>query len=115
MSELPNVDFEQFRESWLSTVQEGQPSTRELGRRFAVKLVTQWLDASEQSVDFVLCDGSKDGGIDIALLDTGPDASNEETEVSGHTWYLVQSKYGSAFTGGVRKPSLVGSSCDGPG
>ena len=99
MAELPNVDFEQFRESWLSTVQEGQPSTRELGRRFAVKLVTQWLDASEQSVDFVLCDGSKDGGIDIALLDTGPDASNEETEVSGHTWYLVQSKYGSAFTG----------------
>jgi AIPR protein len=99
MAEQTGVDFEQFRESWLNSVQEDQPSTRELGRRFALKLVTQWVDASEQESDLVLCDGAGDGGIDIALLDTGPASSNDDPEESGHTWYLVQSKYGSAFAG----------------
>jgi hypothetical protein len=94
-----SVDFEQFRTSWLESVQEGSPSTRELGRRFALKLVTQWVDASEQASDVVLCDGAGDGGIDIALLDTGPDSSGDAQDESGHTWYLVQSKYGSAFAG----------------
>lgn len=94
-----HVDFEAFREAWLSSVREGNPSTRELGRRFAVKLVTQWADASEHSSDLVLCDGAGDGGIDVALLDTGPDSSSDAPEESGHTWYLVQSKYGSAFAG----------------
>ena len=46
-----------------------------------------------------MCDGAGDGGIDIALLDTGPDSSNDAPEESGHSWYLVQSKYGSAFAG----------------
>ena len=93
------VDFENFRGSWLGSVQDGQPSTLELGRRFAVNLVTQWIDSSEQGADLVLCDGTGDGGIDIALLDTGTDASNEDQEESGHIWYLGQSKYGSAFAG----------------
>jgi hypothetical protein len=93
------VAFEAFREAWLSSVREGDPSTRELGRRFAIKLVTQWTDASDHSSDLVFCDGAGDGGIDIAMLDTGPDSSNDAPEESGHTWYLVQSKYGSAFAG----------------
>jgi hypothetical protein len=96
--ESTEVGFEEFRSSWLESVQEGSPSTRELGRRFALKLVTQWTDASDQTADTVFCDGSGDGGIDIALLDTGADAANETVE-SGHTWYLVQSKYGTAFSG----------------
>ena len=99
MSDVAQVGFEDFREAWLASVREGNPSTRELGRRFAVKLVTQWIDASEYSSDLVLCDGSGDGGIDIALLDTGPDSSSDAPEESGHSWYLVQSKYGSAFAG----------------
>lgn len=99
MPEVGSVDFEQFRASWLESVTEGAPSPSELGRRFALKLVTQWIDASEQSSDFILCDGSGDGGIDIALLDTGPDESSDAPEESGHTWYLVQSKYGRAFNG----------------
>lgn len=99
MDEQTGVDFEAFRGSWLESVQEGKPSTLELGRRFALKLVTQWLDASDQGSDLVLCDGTADGGIDIALLDTGSDAGNEDQEESGHIWYLVQSKYGSAFAG----------------
>ena len=99
MSEFPTIGFDQFRQSWLEGVTEGTPWTVELGRRFALKLVTQWMDSSESTADFVLCDGAGDGGTDIALLDTGPDKSNDEAEESGHSWYLVQSKYGSAFKG----------------
>src|SRR4029453_15189179 len=66
---------------------------------FALKRVTQWLDISDTTADFVFCDGAGDGGIDVALLDTGPDESNDEAEESGHSWYLVQSKDGSAFAG----------------
>lgn len=98
MANAIDVGFEEFRSSWIESVVDGNPSTRELGRRFALKLVTQWADASDQTADIVLCDGSGDGGIDIALLDTGADSSNDSVE-SGHTWYLVQSKYGSAFAG----------------
>lgn len=93
------VDFEAFRTSWLQSVQAGSPSTVELGRRFALKLISQWLDASETTADLVYCDGSGDGGIDLAFLDEGPDSANDAAEESGHAWYLVQSKYGSAFAG----------------
>lgn len=99
MDEEPQVGFEDFREAWLADVRAGEPSTRDLGRRFAAKLVTQWIDASESASDIVLCDGAGDGGIDVALLDTGPDSSSDAPEESGHSWYLVQSKYGSAFAG----------------
>lgn len=100
MSEHSVISLDQFRQSWLEAVVAGAPSTVELGRRFALKLVTQWMDTSDSTSDLVFCDGAGDGGIDIALLDTGPDESNDESEGSGHTWYLVQSKYGSAFKGG---------------
>lgn len=96
------VEFGPFLEEWLVEVKDGNPSTLELGRRFAHKLITQWLDmdAEATSTDIVYCDGSGDGGIDIAYLDRGDDEESPEA-VSGHTWYLVQSKYGSAFHGNV--------------
>lgn len=96
---IASVDFEAFRNSWLEDVQAGSTSTVELGRRFALKLVSQWLDSSETTADFVYCDGSGDGGIDVAVLDVGMDASSDAPEESGDAWYLVQSKYGSAFAG----------------
>lgn len=99
MTDDSTIGFEEFRRSWLEDVQSGNPSTVELGRRFALKLVTQWLDTSETNADFIYCDGSSDGGIDVAMLDTGPDEVVDDSGVSGHTWYLVQSKYGSAFAG----------------
>jgi len=37
-----NVTFDQYRDEWLADVREGQPSTVELGRRFARKLFTAW-------------------------------------------------------------------------
>lgn len=99
MSDDTTIEFEAFRRSWLEDVQSGSPSMVELGRRFALKLVTQWLDTSEITADIIYCDGSGDGGIDVALLDTGPDEVTDDSGISGHTWYLVQSKYGSAFAG----------------
>lgn len=96
---VEQVDFEAFRASWLHDVQEGVPSTVEFGRRFALKIITQWLDASATTADLVYCDGSGDGGIDVAFLDEGPDSASDAPEESGHAWYLVQSKYGSAFAG----------------
>lgn len=94
-----DIAFEDYRASWLEDVSKGSPSTIELGRRFALKLITQWMEDSIESDNFIYCDGSRDGGIDLALLDTGPEETADETGVSGHTWYLVQSKYGSAFAG----------------
>ena len=73
----------------------------EKGQQFAYKLITQWLDVAEGDDDLILLDGAGDGGIDIAYLQR-PDLDEGEQEESpeeGHTWYLVQSKYGSSFKG----------------
>ena len=92
------VSFQSFSEEWLSDIREGNPSTLELGRRFAHKLITQWKDIDSASDDIVYCDGSGDGGIDVALLERlGGDS--EEPDSIGDSWYLVQSKYGTAFQG----------------
>lgn len=91
------VDFEAFRTEWLEDVIADNPSTVELGNRFARKLITQWLDVDESSDDIVYCDGSGDGGIDIAYLNRG-ESEDEGTE-EADTWYLIQSKYGKAFAG----------------
>ncbi len=90
------VDFDAFRKQWLEDVQADNPSTAELGRRFAHKLFTQWRDLGNASDDLVYCDGSDDGGIDLAYLERG-ETDNEN--VGGDTWYLVQSKFGSSFQG----------------
>jgi len=87
-----NDGFKEYCKVWLRDVNEGNPSTLELGRRFARKLVTQWLDIDEYSDDIIYCDGSKDGGIDVAYLEKG-DTSDEDSKKNGDTWYVVQSKY----------------------
>lgn len=94
------LSFEAFENEWLVDVREGTPNTAELGNRFSRKLVSQWLELAEDidsPDDIAYCDGSGDGGIDIAYLSRGDDA--EENSNAGDTWYLVQSKYGSAFVG----------------
>ena len=96
-----DVTFEQFCEEWLREFTEADLPPFEKGQRFAFKLVTQWLNVTEDDEDLVLCDGSGDGGIDVAYLhradldESGQDEQSEE----GHTWYLIQSKYGTAFQG----------------
>jgi hypothetical protein len=92
-----DLTLDAFEQEWLLDVTEGDPSTIELGRRFSHKLVSQWLNFEEDVEspdDIVYCDGTGDGGIDIAYLQRG-----DEDEEEGDTWYLIQSKYGSAFAG----------------
>ncbi|MGA2093494.1 MAG: AIPR family protein [Sedimentisphaerales bacterium] len=95
-----NLTFEAFEKEWLADIIAGNPSTIELGNRFSRKLVSQWLEFGEDIEspdDIAYCDGTGDGGIDIAYLQRGDDT--EENSNGGDTWYLVQSKYGSAFVG----------------
>lgn len=91
------MTFEDFKSEWLQDIISGNPSTVELGNRFSRKLITQWLDVEDDPVNLVFCDGSGDGGIDAAFLIKGDERENDEAD--GDTWYLVQSKYGRAFSG----------------
>ena len=94
------LSFDAFENEWLIDVQAGNPSTVALGNRFSRKIVTQWLEIGEDNGspdDILYCDGAGDGGIDIACLQRGDDS--DEATNGGDTWYLVQSKYGSAFSG----------------
>ena len=95
------VTFEEFREEWLSEFTEGDLSPFEKGQRFAYKLVSEWLSVTDDDEDLVLCDGTGDGGIDIAYLHHADidDSEQEGQSVEGDTWYLIQSKYGTAFQG----------------
>jgi hypothetical protein len=87
----------------MTDVRAGNPSTTTLGNRFSHKLLTQWLDVDDQTEDPVYCDGAGDGGIDIAYLhrkDAADGGSGDgDTQAMGDTWYVVQSKYGTAFKG----------------
>lgn len=94
------VDYESYREQWLDDVRSGKPSSTEKGRRFACKLLTHWLDIDDTSDDLVYCDGAGDGGIDLAYLHRSEGQDIEgDGKVEGDVWYLVQSKYGTAFSG----------------
>ncbi|MDE2704825.1 MAG: hypothetical protein OXI35_07125, partial [Gemmatimonadota bacterium] len=79
-----DVTFEEFCEEWLREFTESDLSPFEKGQKFAFKLVSQWLNVTDDDEDLVLCDGSGDGGIDIAYLrradidDSEQDNSSEE-------------------------------------
>ena len=95
------LTYEQFKEEWLADVVDGDPSSVEKGHRFAIKLITQWLDVSADDQDLVLLDGSGDGGIDVAYLQMKEELTDDmaEGEEEGDTWYVIQSKYGTALQG----------------
>ncbi len=95
------VSYQQFCNEWLAEIEAGEPSPLDKGRLFASNLITQWLDITTDDYDFVICDGSGDGGIDIAYLkraDIDTERHDENSE-EGDTWYLVQGKYGTSFSG----------------
>jgi len=99
------VTYDEFETQWLSEISDAEELTSvEKGRKFALKLISQWLDFSEDTEDIFYCDGAGDGGIDIAYLQRDDDDINDDSK-SGHTWYIVQSKYGTAFAG--RKTLLI--------
>lgn len=93
-----DVAYAAFRDEWMREVRAGSPPPTALGQRFGRKLVTQWLDVDDSSDDLVYCDGTGDGGVDVAYLDRGSENPEDDAQ-TGHTWYLVQTKYGSAFAG----------------
>jgi len=93
------IGYEEFKAEWLSDIISDNLSTTEKGRRFAYKLLTQWLDLGDDTDEVFPCDGSGDGGIDIAYRFESEDDSDDAESRSSHTWYLVQSKYGKAFQG----------------
>ena len=95
------ASYEQFCEEWLTEIRNESMSSLEKGRRFAIKLITQWLDVTGEDEDLFVCDGSGDGGIDIAYLQRKDHDSEIRSSESaaGDTWYIVQSKYGTSFAG----------------
>lgn len=96
------TSFDDFHSAWMEDVSSESENTLQLGRKFAVKLVSQWKDLEEIGTEVVWCDGSGDGGIDVAILEAGthPDiAIDGDGNISGSIWYLVQSKYGTAMQG----------------
>jgi hypothetical protein len=99
--ESQGVTFAEFCDEWLREFREGDFSPLDKGRLFAFKLVTQWLDVTEDDEDLELCDGSGDGGIDVAYLhrEDADDENQDDQSAKGHTWYLIQSKYGTSFQG----------------
>ena len=101
LEQQDDISYEEFCEEWLSEFRNGTLSSVEKGQRFAIKLVTQWLGVTGDDDDLLICDGSGDGGIDVAYLhraDIEDDVVGSQS-VEGDTWYLVQSKYGTSFQG----------------
>ena len=83
------VTFDEFCEEWLREFAEGNLSPFEKGQKFALKLVTQWLGVNDDDEDLVLCDGSGDGGIDIAYLHRAEAGDGEQADTSVDRGYLV--------------------------
>lgn len=98
LNSIANQTYNTFKAEWLTEILEGDPSTTEKGHRFTNKLVSQWLDLNEEAAEVVFCDGSGDGGIDLACLIQGEEAAEGQPR-EGDTWYVVQGKYGTAFQG----------------
>ena len=98
---LEKPTYEQFCTEWLEELSIDDLNPFQKGVAFATSLVAQWLEVTTDDDDFIICDGSGDGGIDIAYLqraDADPDTLDDDS-IEGDTWYLVQSKYGTSFTG----------------
>ena len=60
-----SIVYEQFCEEWLAEIEEDGLSSLGKGRRFASKLITQWLDTTTDDDDFFICDGTGDGGLTL--------------------------------------------------
>ena len=94
---MPEIAYYDFKTEWLRDIISGNPSSTELGHRFSRKILGDWLDFNSETEDIIFCDGAGDGGVDVAFLVLGD--MLEDGNHEGNTWYLVQSKHGSAFSG----------------
>jgi hypothetical protein len=89
------ITLEQFESQWLEEIVAGEPSTTQLGHRFAEKILRDWHEIDSATAEVILCDGAGDGGIDAAVFV----AEDPSEGIEGDTWILIQSKYGTAFSG----------------
>lgn len=89
------ISLEEFESQWLEEVISDSPSTTQLGHRFAEKILRDWHEIDSATSEIILCDGAGDGGIDAAVFV----AEDLLEGIEGDTWILVQSKYGSSFSG----------------
>jgi hypothetical protein len=89
------ISLEAFEEQWLEEIRAGEPSTTQLGNRFAQKILRDWHEIDDATAEIILCDGAGDGGIDAAVFMK----SDPREGIEGDIWMLIQSKYGAAFTG----------------
>jgi len=88
------ISLKDFETQWLIEIEAGTPSSTRKGHRFAQKILRDWLELDGDIAEIIYCDGAGDGGIDAAVfIPHGAEGSE------GDTWMLLQSKYGSAFTG----------------
>ena len=92
--------FEEFKDTIISEIEAGNPSTVEKGRRFIIEMERHLVDVTEDDAARIYHpDGPADGGIDLAYLSEAGDVLEDDdpdTDVNGDVWYIVQSKYGSA-------------------
>lgn len=62
------ISFDGFEQQWLEEIRAGEPSTTQLGNRFAQKILRDWHEIDDATAEIILCDGSGDGGIDAAVF-----------------------------------------------
>ena len=48
------IAFEEFEDQWLEEIRAGDPSTTQLGNRFAQKVLRDWLEIDEAALKFSL-------------------------------------------------------------
>ena len=92
--------FEEFEETILAEIEDGNPTTVVKGRRFIAEMERHLVDVTIDDAARVWHpDGPADGGIDLAYMSAASDIVDDDdpdAEVNGDVWHLVQSKYGSA-------------------
>jgi hypothetical protein len=100
MSTVEGLDFDSFLREWMSDIVVDNPTTLLLGQRFAKKVLVQAKELDPDSMDMRVLDGSGDGGIDVAYIARADENDEEEDKMEkGDSWYLIQGKYGTSFSG----------------
>src|SRR5262249_21532223 len=89
------IPLEDFEKQWLEEILADDPSTTELGHRFAEKILRDWHEIDSATAEVILCDGAGDGGIDAAVFVK----QDLQEGIEGDSWILVQSKYGTSYSG----------------
>ena len=92
-----NEHYEGFKAEWLKEVLRDSPTSIDKGHRFARKILKDWIDFNEEADEIIFCDGAGDGGLDAVYYQPGDKTEDNASDCD--TWYLIQSKYGSAYQG----------------